>query len=48
MLAGAIKEGDRAGEVDLKAAGLTPVSAAELLHLGGAGLKQGAPSRATS
>ena len=47
MLAGAIKEGDRAGEVDLKAAGLTPVSAAELLHLGGAGLKQGAPDAAS-
>ena len=47
MLAGALKEGARAGEVDLKAAGLTPASAAELLHLGGAGLKQGAPDAAS-
>ena len=46
MLAGALKEGARAGEVDLKAAGLTPASAAELLHLGGAGLKRGAPDAA--
>jgi len=47
MLASAIKAGVRAGEVDLKAAGLTPASAAELLHLGGAGLKQGAPDTAS-
>ena len=47
MLAAALRDGQRAGEIDLKAAGLTPASAAELLHLGGAGLKQGAPDAAS-
>jgi AcrR family transcriptional regulator len=43
MLATALNAGARAGEIDLKAAGLTASAAAELVHLGARGLKQGAP-----
>lgn len=42
MLARAFDEGAREGQVDLKAAGLTPGSAAELLRLAASGLKHGA------
>jgi AcrR family transcriptional regulator len=42
MLASAIKGGSRAGELDLKAAGLTSSAAAELIRLAAAGLKHGA------
>jgi AcrR family transcriptional regulator len=42
MLASAIKGGARAGEIDLKAAGLTSSAAAELIRLAAAGLKHGA------
>ncbi len=37
----------RAGEIDLKGAGLTAPATAELIHLGAAGLKQRAPDVAT-
>jgi AcrR family transcriptional regulator len=47
MLTTALGAGARAGEIDLKAAGLTASAAAELLHLGATGLKQGAPDVAT-
>jgi AcrR family transcriptional regulator len=47
MLTTALSAAVRAGEVDLKAAGLTAPATAELLHLGSAGLKQGAPDVAT-
>ena len=42
MLTTAMNAAVRAGEIDLKAAGLTAPAAAELIHLGAAGLKQGA------
>jgi len=42
MLASALSAGARVGEIDLKAAGLTASAAAELIHLGARGLKQGA------
>jgi hypothetical protein len=42
-----MKSAVRADEIDLKAAGLTPATAAQLLHLGAAGLKKGAPDLAT-
>ncbi len=47
MLARAIKAAARAGEIDLKAPGLTAAATAELVHLGAAGLKHGAPDMAT-
>ena len=47
MLTTALSAGARSGEIDLKAAGLTASAAAELLHLGATGLKQGAPDVAT-
>jgi len=42
-----MKAAVRADEIDLKSAGLTPATAAELLHLGAAGLKKGAADLAT-
>lgn len=47
MLANALKAASRAGEIDLKAAGVTAAAAAELLNLATAGLKHGAPDLAT-
>ena len=47
MLARALKAAARSGEIDLKSSGLTSAAAAELLHLGAAGLKRGAPDLAT-
>ena len=47
MLATALNAGARAGEIDLKAAGLTGSAAAELVHLGATGLKRGASDVAT-
>ena len=47
MLTTALSAAARAGEIDLKAAGLTAPATAELIHLGAAGLKQGAPDVAT-
>ena len=47
MLTAALRAGNRASEIDLKAAGLTASAAAELIHLGATGLKQGAPDVAT-
>lgn len=47
MLASALKAAARAGEIDLKTVGLTAAAAAELLHLGAAGLKQGAHDAGT-
>jgi AcrR family transcriptional regulator len=41
MLASAIRAGARAGEIDLKAAGLTASAAAELIRLAAGGLKHG-------
>ena len=42
MLTSALSAAARAGEIDLKGAGLTAAAAAELIQLGAAGLKQGA------
>lgn len=42
MLATALAAAARTGEIDLKSAGLTASATAELIHLGAAGLKQGA------
>jgi len=42
MLATALSAAARAGEIDLKSARLTASAAAELVHLGATGLKQGA------
>ncbi len=47
MLTTALGKAARAGEIDLKAAGLTAPAAAELIHLGANGLKQGAEDVAT-
>ena len=47
MLSTALSAAARAGEIDLKAAGLTARSAAELVHLSSAGLKQGASDVST-
>lgn len=47
ILATAMKAASRAGEIDLKAAGLSASGVAELIHLGAVGLKQGAPDVAT-
>jgi AcrR family transcriptional regulator len=47
ILKNAMKAAVRADEIDLKSAGLTPATAAELLHLGAAGLKKGAADLAT-
>jgi AcrR family transcriptional regulator len=47
MLTTALGAAVRAGEIDLKAAGLTAPAAAELILLAAAGLKQGAPDVAT-
>ena len=47
MLTAALSAGNQASKIDLKAAGLTASAAAELIHLGATGLKQGAPDVAT-
>ncbi len=47
MLTKALRAGDRAGEINLKARGLSASAAAELVQLGAAGLKQGTPDVAT-
>ncbi|MFT5442093.1 MAG: AcrR family transcriptional regulator [Myxococcota bacterium] len=47
MLTTALSKAVRTGEIDLKAAGLTAPATAELVHLGAAGLKQGAGDIAT-
>lgn len=47
MLERVLSSASRAGDIDLRAAGLTASSAAELVHLGATGLKQGAPDIAT-
>ena len=47
MLTTALSAAARAGEIDLKGAGLTAPAAAELIHLAAAGLKQGAGDVAT-
>ena len=47
MLTAALGAAARTGEIDLKSAGLSAPAAAELLQLGSAGLKQGAPDVAT-
>lgn len=46
MLATALKTASQAGEVNLKAAGVSAVGAAEVLNLSAAGLKHGAPDLA--
>lgn len=46
LLTSALGAAARAGEIDLKAAGLTASAAAELVHLGATGLKQGASDAA--
>jgi hypothetical protein len=47
MLTTVLTAAARAGEIDLKAAGLTAPATAELIHLGAAGMKQRAPDVAT-
>ena len=47
MLAGAMRSAVRAGEIELKGAGLTAESASEIIHLCALGLKQGAADSAT-
>ncbi len=47
LLTKAIRAGDRAGEINLKASGLSAGAVAELIQQGAAGLKQGAPDVAT-
>jgi TetR/AcrR family transcriptional repressor of mexJK operon len=47
ILVAALKAGAASGEINLKGAGLTPASAAELLQLSAAGLKQGAADPST-
>ena len=47
MLTATIKAGGRAGEVDLKAAGLSAAAAADLVQLGASGLRKGAPDVAS-
>ena len=47
MLTAAIAAAARAGEIDLKTAGLTAPAAAEMFHLATTGLKQGAPDAPT-
>ena len=46
LLASALNTASRNGDIDLKEAGLTEKAAAEILNLGAAGLKQGAPDLA--
>ena len=47
LLGTALRAAARAGEIDLKRAGLTAASAAELLHLSASGLKHGGVDRET-
>ncbi len=47
MLTTALSAAAKEGEIDLKSAGLTAPAAAELLHLGGTGLKHEAPDIAS-
>jgi len=47
MLASEMRAANRAGEINLKGAGLSAPAAAELIQLGASGLKQGAPDVTT-